>query len=208
MKINEVIKAVTKDYMPIKMTVMKAKKEGRELTDDEKDKYFELSNTLEFYKILKGMFMEQVTKNTNGFIDALVAEEKLHKKTENVKDANGKMVTVEYVVESMDTQIDLVPDYIYQPLFEKLVKGHKENIEAYTKRNDMESVKKEELELKILEQYLPKEASREDIVSYLNEYYPNGVEQKAMGKVIGEVKKAFERADGKLIAECVKSKIA
>ena len=44
--------------------------------------------------------------------------------------------------------------------------------------------------------------------AYALAYYPNGIEQKSMGKVIGEVKKAFERADGKLIAECVKSKLA
>ena len=67
MKINDLIKAVTKDYMPIKKTVMQAQKEGRELSDEEKNTYFELNTTLEFYKILKGLFMEEITKNKNVF---------------------------------------------------------------------------------------------------------------------------------------------
>ena len=206
MKINELIKAVTKDYMPIKKTVIQAQKEGRELSDEEKNTYFELNTTLEFYKIIKGLFVEEFTKN-EALVEYLVGEEKLTLRQEKVKDKDGNEVTVSIVNEPMDARVDMMPEEFYKPLFEKLVKGHKENIDAFKARNDIESLKKEEIELKILESYLPKEATREDIMNYINEYYPNGIEAKGMGKVIGEVKKAFERANGSLVAECVKSKI-
>ena len=60
MKINELIKAVTKDYMPIAKRIAEAKKRGDKLDEEMAKKYFELSNTLEFYKIIKGMFMREV----------------------------------------------------------------------------------------------------------------------------------------------------
>ena len=42
---------------------------------------------------------------------------------------------------------------------------------------------------------------------YLNEYYPSGIEKKSMGLVIKEVKNALLGADGKLVSECVKSRL-
>jgi uncharacterized protein YqeY len=89
-----------------------------------------------------------------------------------------------------------------------MVKAHKENLNNYNKPGYEDALRKEAFELQVLEQFLPKEATKEDIMNYINEYYPNGIEQKSMGKVIGEVKKAFERVNGQLVAECVKSKIA
>lgn len=206
MKINELIKATTKEYMPIAKCVTEAKRRGDKLTEDVTKEYFKLNNTLEFYKIIKGMFMEEVTKNKKMTQD-LISTGLLTTHIEQAE-RDGKKVDVVVVDQSMDERIDLVPESIYQPMFEKMVKSHLENIETFKKRNDKESLDKEELELNILNSWLPKEATKEDIMEYLNEYYPNGIEQKSMGKVIGEVKGAFGRADGKLIAECVKSKIA
>jgi len=59
----------------------------------------------------------------------------------------------------------------------------------------------------VLEGFLPKEATKEDVMEYLNEYYPSGIERKSMGLVIKEVKSAFERVDGKMVAQCVNTKI-
>lgn len=207
MKINELIKAANEIYMPLKKEEFKSKKEGRELTNEQKDNLLNAETTLNFYKIIKGIFMEQVTKNKDGMIDKLVADGKLHRKTEKAKDANGNEVDVEVVIESMDTQIDLVPETVYQPIFEEMVKGHKKNLDELRRRGDLIEITKETIELNILEQFLPKEATKEDIMNYLNEYYPGGIDPKGMGKVIGEVKRAFERADGRLVSECVKSKI-
>ena len=205
MKINELIKAVTKDYIPVAKHIAEAKKRGDKLDEEMAKEYFELSNTLEFYKIIKGMFMEEVTKNKKMTQDLIVAG----LLTTHIEQAekDGKKVDVEVVEQSMDERIDLVPESVYQPMFEKMVKGHLENIETFKKRNDTESLVKEELELNILNSWLPKEATKEDVIEYLNKHYPSGIDRKLMGKVIGEVKSAFDRVDGKLVADCVKTKL-
>ena len=205
MKINELIKAVTKDYIPVAKHIAEAKKRGDKLDEEMAKEYFELSNTLEFYKIIKGMFMEEVTKNKKMTQDLIVAG----LLTTHIEQAekDGKKVDVEVVEQSMDERIDLVPESVYQQMFEKMVKGHLENIETFKKRNDIESLTKEELELNILNGWLPKEATKEDIVEYLNEHYPSGIDRKLMGKVIGEVKSSFDRVDGKVVADCVKTKL-
>jgi len=201
MKINELIQAVTKEYMPIKKKIML----NSEVTKEDTQKYFELNTTLELYKILKGAFMEEITKNKEVF-PVMLAEKLITTRQEDAE-KDGKIIKVTVVNESMDYQIDNLPEQFQRTVLEKMVKSHKENLVNYNKPGYEDILRKEAFELQIIEQFLPKEATKEDIIEYLNEYYPNGVEQRSMGKVIGEVKKAFERADGKLIAECVKSKI-
>ena len=39
----------------------------------------------------------------------------------------------------------------------------------------------------------------------IKELYPEGIDQKMMGPTIGRVKGEFERVDGKLLSECVRS---
>jgi len=201
MKINELIQAVTKEYMPIKKRFMT----NNDVTEEDTQKYFELNTTLELYKVIKGVFMEEVTKNGE-MTNNLIKEGKLTTHIEQAE-KDGKKVDVTVIDQKMDERIDLVPEDIQKGILEKMVKSHKENLVNYNKPGYEDILRKEAFELQIIEQFLPKEATKEDIMEYLNEYYPSGVEQKSMGKVIGEVKKAFERADGKLIAECVKSKI-
>lgn len=205
MKINELIRAVTKDYVPIKKKVVESQKNGTELSETDERLYFELNTTLELYKVIKGVFMEEVTKNKKMTQD-LIKQGVLHSYTTNAE-KDGKSVKVEVVSESMDERIDLVPEDIQMSILEKMVKSHKENITTLKQREEWKSLQQEEFELKVLEQFLPKEATKEDIIEYLDEKYPSGVDQKMMGKVIGEVKKSFARADGKMISECVKSKL-
>lgn len=206
MKINELIKAVTKDYMPIKKKIMEAQREGLSLSVTDEQTYFELNTTLELYKILKGAFMEEITKNKEVF-PVMLAEKLITTRQEDAE-KDGKTIKVTVVNESMDYQIDNLPEKFQRTVLEKMVKAHKENLNNYNKPGYEDALRKEAFELQVLEQFLPKEATKEDIMNYINEYYPNGIEQKSMGKVIGEVKKAFERVNGQLVAECVKSKIA
>jgi len=203
MKINDLIKAVTKDYMPIKKKVMEAQREGLSLSITDEQSYFELNTTLELYKILKSVFMEEVVKNKE-MTKNLVNEGLLHTKIEQAE-KDGKKVDVDVVVESMDTRIDLVPETIQQEIIEKMVKAHKENLNNYNKPGYEEALRKEAFELQVLEQFLPKEATKEDIMDWLNENYPNGITQKEMGPTIGKTKGAFARADGKMVAECVRN---
>lgn len=203
MKINELIKAVTKDYMPIKKKVMEAQKEGLSLSVTDEQSYFELNTTLELYKILKGAFMEEITKNKEVF--PVMLAEKLITTRQEEAEKDGKTIKVTVVNESMDYQIDNLPEKFQRTVLEKMVKAHKENLNNYNKPGYEEALRKEAFELQVLEQFLPKEATKEDIMAWLNENYPNGITQKEMGPTIGKTKGAFARADGKMIAECVRN---
>ena len=127
MKINELIKAVTKDYMPIKKKMMEAQREGLTLSVTDEQTYFELNTTLELYKVLKGLFMEEAIKNKD-MINDLIKKEILHTEIKQAE-KDGKKVDVEVIVESMDFRIDNVPEDIQKGILEKMVKSHKENVE-------------------------------------------------------------------------------
>jgi len=203
MKINELIKAVTKDYMPIKKKVMEAQREGFSLSVTDEQNYFELNTTLELYKILKGAFMEEITKNKEVF-PVMLAEKLITTRQEDAE-KDGKTIQVTVVNESMDYQIDNLPEQFQRTVLEKMVKAHKENLNNYNKPGYEDALRKEAFELQVLEQFLPKEATKEDVMTWLNENYPNGITQKEMGPTIGKVKKAFARADGKMVSECVRN---
>lgn len=208
MKISELIKEVTKDYMPLYKEIKQTQKEGNQVNEKDTQRLFELSTKLELFKILKSSFMETIVKDEKGKVTEYFVNNKLITfRKEKAIDKNGKEVEVDVVNESMDARIDMLPTEFTQPLIEKMVTAHKANVDGYTKSGNSELLKKEQYELEVLEGFLPKEATQEDVMEYLNEYYPSGIERKSMGLVIKEVKSAFERVDGKLVSECVKSKI-
>ncbi len=211
MKINELIKTTTKELIPLKKLMMS----NNEITHEQNDMYFNLNTALDLYKLLKGAFMEEITKNKE--VIPTMVKLGIITMIEKEAEKDGKIIKVHAVAEPMDYQIDNLPEKYQDSIIEKMVKAHKENIKIYenTKASEKTSVedikkiqnayKKETYELSILDGFLPKEATREDVMTYLNEYYNNGIERQFMGKVIGEVKKAFKRVDGKLVAECVNS---
>ena len=203
MKISELIKEVTKDYMPLYKEIKQIQKEGNQVNEKEAQRLFELSTKLELFKVLKSLFMEEITKNDKVF--PVMLANKLITTRQDEAEKDGKKVKVTVVNESMDYQIDNLPEEFIKPILEEMVKSHKKNLESY--KNNPELLKKEQYELEVLESFLPKEATQEDVMEYLNEYYPSGIERKSMGLVIKEVKAAFERVDGKMVAQCVNTKI-
>jgi uncharacterized protein YqeY len=88
----------------------------------------------------------------------------------------------------------------------KEVKRHQESIEAFKKGNRADLVAKEEAELAILESYLPKQLSREEVITAAKEVIAavgaQGMGDK--GKVMKELMPKLKgRADGKEINEAV-----
>jgi uncharacterized protein YqeY len=88
----------------------------------------------------------------------------------------------------------------------KEVKRHQESIEAFKKGNRADLVAKEEAELAILEGYLPKQMSREEVIAAAKEVMAavgaSGPGDK--GKVMKELMPKLKgRADGKEINEVV-----
>ena len=92
-------------------------------------------------------------------------------------------------------------------MLQKLVKQRRETAEIYTGNNRPELAEKELAEAVIIEEFLPKQLSPQDVESALKSIIDatgaNSV--KDMGKVMGIASKQLAgKADGKLIAELVK----
>ena len=92
-------------------------------------------------------------------------------------------------------------------LINKMIADRNNSADIYNQngRNDLADM--EYAQAKVLQALLPVLPTKEDIDMYLNEYYPSGIEKKSMGLVIKEVKNALLGADGKLVSECVKSRL-
>ena len=90
-------------------------------------------------------------------------------------------------------------------------KMRKESIEEFDKAGRKDLADKERSELEIIQEYLPKQMSREDIVKLVDELAAKlGVQgQKDFGKLMGAAMKDLRgKADGKIVQEIVKAKLA
>lgn len=92
-------------------------------------------------------------------------------------------------------------------LLQKMSKERKETAEVYRTNNRPELAENELAEAAVIDALLPKIPTDDDIIAYVNEKYPSGIEKKQMGLVIKEIKSALIGADGSMIANIVKSKL-
>lgn len=89
-------------------------------------------------------------------------------------------------------------------------KKRKDAIEAYKKAGATDRAEKEEKELVILQEFLPKELPDEEVSKLVDEAITttSASSMQDMGKVIGAVMaKAKGRADGKKVAEMARKKL-
>ncbi|MBA4311370.1 MAG: glutamyl-tRNA amidotransferase [Chlorobiaceae bacterium] len=89
-------------------------------------------------------------------------------------------------------------------------KKRKEAIEIYRQNNRPELADQEEKELAIIQEYLPQQASEEELTAFIKKTIQEvgAVSAKEFGKVMPLVMKEFKgRADGKLIQEIVKNNL-
>jgi uncharacterized protein len=99
-----------------------------------------------------------------------------------------------------------------QKLLRSLVKQRRDSIEQYQKAGRQELVDKEQAEIDVIETYLPKAASQEEIeqviVAVIAETGASSM--KDMGKVMKAAQAALadKHADGRLVSEIVKAKLA
>jgi uncharacterized protein YqeY len=97
-------------------------------------------------------------------------------------------------------------------LLRSLVKQRRDSIEQYEKAGRQELANKEAAEIEIIEAYLPTAASREEIEAAVADAIGStgASSMKDMGKVMKAVQVglAGKNADGRLISEVVKSKLA
>ena len=108
---------------------------------------------------------------------------------------------------AIDARRDLNDDEVIQSL-STLAKQRKESIEAFKSGGRQDLVDKEEAELKIIEEFLPKQLSAEELEKLIREAIAETGAQgpKDMGKVMKALQpKVVGRADGKAVSERVKS---
>ena len=96
-------------------------------------------------------------------------------------------------------------------LLQKLVKQRKDSLEIYQQQQRADLAQKEQEEIAIIEQFLPKQLSAEELKTALSKIIAEtGASSPAdMGKVMGAAtKKLAGRADGKSISALVKELLA
>lgn len=90
-------------------------------------------------------------------------------------------------------------------IVKKMVKELKGDIDVYSANGREDIAKEREIEMNILSELLPKEASAEDIEAvvslYVDEHSP--FTKKEMGACIKHVKSIFDNVDGKLVSQIV-----
>jgi len=99
-----------------------------------------------------------------------------------------------------------------QKLLRSLVKQRRDSIEQYEKAGRQELVDKEAAEIAVIETYLPKAASQDEIEQAVTTAIAEtgATSMKDMGKVMKAVQAALtgKNADGRLVSEVVKSKLS
>ncbi|HAS42317.1 MAG TPA: glutamyl-tRNA amidotransferase [Microscillaceae bacterium] len=96
-------------------------------------------------------------------------------------------------------------------LLSKAAKQRRESARIYHEQDRAELAKNEEDEIKVIEKYLPKQLSEDELKEKLNEIISQvgATGPKDMGKVMGNASKALAgQADGKAIANMVKTLLA
>jgi len=92
-------------------------------------------------------------------------------------------------------------------ILQKLVKQRKDSLEIYQQQNRSDLAQKEQEEIDVIETFLPKQLSQEDLKVMLVELVTEvgAVSPADMGKVMGvATKKLAGKADGKTISAMVK----
>ena len=88
-----------------------------------------------------------------------------------------------------------------------MVKERKETAEIYKQNNRIDLAEAELAQANVIEALLPATPTEDDVVKYINEHYPDGIEKKQMGLVIKDIKSALIGVDGSIVANIVKTKL-
>lgn len=99
-----------------------------------------------------------------------------------------------------------------------MIKQRRDSIEQFTKGNRPELAAKEAAEIALIEEYMPKAASEEQIAHLVklaiddlavSGFQPGPKDMGAVMKAVQErIKEAGVRADGKMVSEAVKARLA
>jgi uncharacterized protein YqeY len=143
-------------------------------------------------------------KILNDFKEAMKAKNQIKVSTLSFLRAQFSYLALEKKKNSLDDSDCIVA-------VKKLIKQHQDSIEQFKSGSRQDLADKEAKELEILKVYLPAEMSAGELNKIVDEVIVSigAVGIKDMGKVIKEVMaKAAGSADGKMVSETVKLKLA
>lgn len=144
------------------------------------------------------MSLEQTINND--IKTAMLAKDKL--RLETLRSIKAGIL----IAKTAENAVEITEEFEIKML-QKMTKQRKESAAVYSQQNRPELAEKELAEAKIIEQYLPKQLSEEEITDVLKKIIAEtgATSAKEMGKVIGTANKQLAgKADGRLIAETVK----
>ncbi len=120
-----------------------------------------------------------------------------------------RMLISEIKKEQIDKKKELSDDEITK-IIQRYAKQRKDAIEQYKRANRQDLVEKEEKELNIVLEFLPKQLSREELEKIIDECINEvgATSLKDMGKVMKVVLERVKgRADGKVVSEIVRKRL-
>lgn len=92
----------------------------------------------------------------------------------------------------------------------KMKSSVEDSIKQFTDGGRLDLAEKEKKGLRILSEFLPKEASEDDIKDYTNEIIDgldHQVSMKDMKNILSEVQKKYPTANGKVVSEVVRNRL-
>ena len=130
---------------------------------------------------------------------------------DKVKLAVLRDIKSKLLLESTSSANSEVTNDVVVKVVKKLHKQRLETIDVYTKQGRSDLAEEEELQSKVLEKYLPKQLSVEEIhkavIDAISETNAQGMQD--MGKVMGLLNsKIGGQSDGKIMAAIVKEELA
>lgn len=155
-----------------------------------------------FLKLKKAMLYDQVS---NDIKEAMKARDKVRLETLR----NIKKVFIE--AKTAPGANDTLEDAAALKILAKLAKQGKESAETFKQQNREDLAEEELAQVRVIEEYLPKPLSAEEIEAKVKEIIAQtGASSiKEMGKVMGVASKQMAgKADGKMISDIVKKLLA
>lgn len=146
--------------------------------------------------------MSLAEKINNDIKQAMLAKDK--RKLEALRAIKAGLLLVKT---GKDTSSGEIPETVEMQLLQKLVKQRKESAEIYKQQNREDLAEEELFQAGIIENYLPKQMSDEEIAEVVKQIVDDtGAESmKDMGKVMGAAtKKLAGKADNRKISNIVK----
>ena len=120
-----------------------------------------------------------------------------------------RLILASFKQKEVDERIELKDEHSIA-ILNKMAKQHHDSIEQFSKANRDDLVKKEQLELNVIESYLPKKLPSEKIDLPIEEtiFETGANSQKDMGKVMGLLKNKLQgRADMSEVSKLIREKL-